>query len=192
MEKIAAEMLTSNLIRHPYITVEDPDRIFNFLISAEAPKAKKFYQELPENVFITPGSGEDYFLSLGTILRNRNAKPNETNRWKYFYENLINNLRIKNIEVLVRKIEQDKGIIAIMRKCGLDFSLLGCFKTYQHSTESKPERTNIRPILIIPGISGNKDKDNIFEWEQANTDYEKISGILRFPKRISKEEYLSY
>ncbi len=189
MDRKIAETLVSELGRHEGLVTPDKGLFLDVLISADVPESSRFYEVLPDKQQLVDETGRYHYLSLRRVLRNRNARHYQLSQWKKTYEAIVSAFGAYSSDALSRNLRADKTLVEMMARCEEPFSLLGKFQTYDFDNPDETLFILTRPVLVIPGA---KDTKPIYDWEKANTRYEKEVGVfLRHPKRIKPQEYLS-
>ena len=188
MERSLAESLIDELTKHLGIINPDKDLFLNILTSAEVPESSKFYEVLPNKQQLVEERKRYHYLSLRKVLRNRNAKENQLSLWKSKYESIASAFGICSSDVLSRNLRVNKDLIEMMDECKEPFSLLGEFQTYNFDNHDETLFIITRPVLVIPSVENRKP----YNWENANTKYEKEVGVIfRHSERIKPQEYFS-
>jgi len=189
MDREIAGKLVKELKKHRGLIAIDEELFLDVLVSSEVPKSSRFYEKLPYKQQAVEESNRYYYFSLRRLLRNRRAKDYQLSRWKKSYEAIASTFGIYSSDALNRNLRTDSTLIDMMAICEEPFSLLGKFQTYDFDNPNETLFIVTRPVLIIPGA---KDMEKIYNWEEANTTYEKevrLMGFLPTQKRIPSQEY---
>ncbi|MBW2982399.1 hypothetical protein KY343_05955 [Candidatus Woesearchaeota archaeon] len=176
MQLKTAETLVEALGKHPGIITPDKDLFIDLLMQIDVPESSRFYERIPGNKQELTESDCSYSLSLRRVLRNRNSERNYSpGIVKRALDALASWRGIYSSDVLTRRLRQDNEIVDLMQACLEDFSLLAKFETYDYSDPNKLTVTT-RPVLVIPGAEND---EQVMEWEEANTLYQKGKETLK-------------
>lgn len=190
MDKKIADRLISELGRHSGIVTPDKDLFLKILVYADVPESSRFYEVLPKEQQIVTEFDRCHYLALRRILRNRNAEqylPKNRSTKDYLLALLKKTgaacesvFGAYSSNAMCRNLRANDTLVEMMASCEEPFSLLGKLTTYDFSN---PDRTLIitQPVLVIPGA---KDLNAIYDWERANTVYEKEILIMGIPIQI--------
>lgn len=190
MDKNIAEALVEELGIHGGLVILDRGLFLNELVSTEVPKSSRFHEVLPGERQLVEETGRYHYLSLKRVLRNENARHYQLPQWKKAYEAIASAFGVYSSDALSRNLRSDGTLIEMLARCEEPFSLLGKFQSYDFDNPDETLFVVTRPVLVIPGV---KNMDPIYNWEKANTTYEKEVGLFfRHQRRIRPQEYFSH
>ncbi|MEK6800765.1 MAG: hypothetical protein AABY05_02430 [Nanoarchaeota archaeon] len=190
MDEEIAKKLLDELGKHRSIVRPNNQLFLDILLSTDVSESSRFHEALPDRQQRVEENGFYYSLSLRRILRNKNAQNYQPLLWKKAGGSIASALGFYSSDALSRNLRANKDLVKMMMECQEPFSLLGKFQTYDDENPEGILFAATRPILIIPD---SKDMQQIYDWEEKNTTYEKEVGfLLRHSKRIGREEYLAH
>jgi hypothetical protein len=192
MEIKTAETLVDELERHENLITIDKGLFLNELVSVDVPQSSRFYEVTPGKRQLVEGTGSYHNLSLRRVLRNENARNYQLSQWKKAYETVLSAFGAYSSDALSRNLRADRTLVDMMANCKEPFSLLGKLESYDFDNPDDCLFIVTRPVLVVPGA---KDRNPIYEWEEANTTYEKevrLMGLFPIQRKISPQKYSSY
>ena len=189
MDEEIAKLLFKGLEAHADLFEFDGKQFLNELVLLKIHESLKFSKVLSGKKQSLFGIEGYYEFSLRKVLRNKNAKDYQLSEWEKVYESIVNSLGAYSSGVLSKNLRSNETLVDLMAQCKEPYSLLG---KLQFSDMDYFEDILFRitsPVLIIPGV---KDDIFIYNWEKANTIYEKKIGSFGIFKKVKAEEYFSY
>lgn len=191
MNPTTADTLVTALEKHDIGIIPDRDKFLEILKRAHIPPSSKFSITMPDDPHpqVVDEQGRYHSLSLRRILRNQGARYHSLPFLDRLYGLFASSVGIHSSNLLVARIKASRKLIRLMEDCPHPFSLLGKFQTYAFDNPDEILFIKTRPLLIIPNAA---DTQEVYRWESDNTVFEKEVGVLlRHPKRIDPQEYLS-
>lgn len=174
MDKSLARNFAFALKYHPFVNLTAPERVVDFLTAmyfslTNLHEPSKIYEEFPRNEFpieATAERGPFSAVYLRRVLRNELVKYEEPTILGEISRRLTPRLGIRDSNILLKKVFQDRGLVKLIQGCSSPFSIVGYLESCRAETESKREATIIRPLVLIPNTPG---KQEVLDWETFHT-----------------------